>query len=43
MEKELKDKPEAGRKYLQKTHLIKDFYLQKYKELLKLSNKIQFH
>ena len=38
MPREWKNKPQTGRKYLQKTHLIKD--LSKiYRELLKLNNK----
>ena len=38
MPRELENKPQTGRKYLQKTHLIKD--LSKiYRELLKLNNK----
>ena len=33
------DKPQTGRKYLQKAHLIKDCYLKYAKKPLKLKNK----
>lgn len=33
----LKDESQAGRKYLQNTYLIKDFYLESIKSFLELS------
>ena len=38
LSREGEDKPQTGRKYLQKIYLVKNCY-PKYKELLKLNNK----
>ena len=37
--REWEDKPQTGRKYLQKRYLIKDYYLKDIKKLLKINNK----
>jgi len=37
--KRMKNKPQTERKYLQKTHLIRDLLCKIYKEHLKVNNK----